>query len=165
MEGNYLLYLDEWNFGFLNRTRWFRWIFQIFKILKFPELSWYFDITEFSDVSVPIFFYFSTWSFFWHFGTHIRKKSRMLKFFLRFWYGTTAECRNRRNKIEKIGCEIAINRFSLHYSRKRNNRKQPRNKIGSENLFFCYWYRNQPIFPVFRLWTLSIIQPNRWFQK
>ena len=67
---NSLLYCTKWNFNaLLIRTRWFRWLFQILKFLKFSEIFWYIDIT----------------GFFWDFGTHF------LTFwywaiFLRFWY-------------------------------------------------------------------------------
>ena len=58
----------------LNRTSWFRWIFQILKILKFSKIFWYVDITG-------IFWDFGTGWFFWHFGTPRTKKSRMFKNF------------------------------------------------------------------------------------
>ena len=49
----------------LNRTRWFRWIFQILKIMKFCKIFPTLTYQEFSNIFVPVF---------WHFGTPRTKK-------------------------------------------------------------------------------------------
>jgi len=55
----------------------------------------------------------------------------------------STECQNRKNEIEKIGCEIANNRFSLHSSRK----TKITDKIKSvEDIYFhSYFNRTKPI--------------------
>ena len=49
----------------LNRTRWFPWIFQILKIMKFCKIFPTLTYQEFSNIFVPVF---------WHFGTPRTKK-------------------------------------------------------------------------------------------
>ena len=64
----------------LNRTRWFRWIFQILKIMKFPKIFSYVDIT----------------GIFWHFRAR----------FLTFWYSQNKKTRISKQFSDISVCDL-----------------------------------------------------------
>ena len=63
--------------AFLNRTCWFRWIFQIFKILIFSKIFWYVDIKGIFWQIHPYFLTFWCWVIFLTIGT---SKTKNLEF-------------------------------------------------------------------------------------
>ena len=58
----------------LNRKCWYRWFFQIFKILIFGHFGILAFLNSFSDI-------FVLWSIIWHFDTHKTLKSGILRQF------------------------------------------------------------------------------------